>query len=110
MGRTVRGPGGDVKPYLPPLKMHCGGTVPPAASENDAGAGQSPGGHRPPAVPEVCPFLKTQTEYWDGLFTTTSVVTGFRGATPLTQETTANLCPVCPCRAHTEPRDLLEKQ
>lgn len=37
------GPGwGDAKPYLPPLKMHCGGAGPPAAIEKDAGAGQGP--------------------------------------------------------------------
>lgn len=43
-----------------PSKCHCGGTKPPTAMEDDAGAGQSPGGHWPPADPEVPPPRRMQ--------------------------------------------------
>lgn len=80
--------------------------------EDDAGAGQSPGGHWPPADPEVPPPPQDAGpsigEHRDGLFATPQGVTaGLKSATSLAWEVAdgANLCPVCPDRALTEPRD-----
>lgn len=71
----------------PPSKCHRGSTGPLTVIEDDAGAGQEP---------------------WDGLFSTSWL----RGATLPAWEVAdgANLCPVRPDRARTEPRDQLVKK